>query len=1457
VLRRSVRQAVAPLLKQLDTRRAGLSTLAAVLIAGLVVSCEGSPVAVREFPVAAAVAGVVSYVQGTAASNASKTIAVPLAAATAKGNLVAVGFDYAGTTFTSIADNQGNAFTQVGTEITTPGGARTRLYYARNIKGGSETVTINLAANSPYLEVYVSEYTGADTLNPLDVSAQNTGSSSSVTSGSAVTTSANDLLMAFCIGDNSCTAGSGFTARSTYHSNLMEDRSLTTAASYAATGSANSGWGIIMAALRPQSASPPLPVASVTVAPATASIIAGATQALAATTRDAGGNVLTGRVVTWTTSNAAVATVSTAGVVTGVAAGGPVTITATSEGQSGSSAISVTPVPVATVTVAPATASITVGTTQALTATTWDAGGNVLGGRVITWATGNAALATVSSAGVVAGVAAGGPVTITATSEGKSGTAAITVTVVPVASVTVAPATASVTVGETAPLTATTKDANGNVLTGRSVTWTTSNSALATVSASGVVTAVAAGGPVTITASSEGKSGTAAITVTAVPVASVEVTPATASVVVGQTVPLTATAKDANGNALTGRVIAWTTGNAAVATVSNGGVVTGVAGGGPVTITASSEGQSGSAAITVTVPPVASVTVLPATASVSVGQTVLLSATTRDANGTALSGREITWETSDAAVATVDAAGVVTGVAAGGPVTITATSEGQSGGASVTVAVPVARVTIVPTEASVVIGQTVLLTATTSDADGGVLTGRVISWSTSNASLATVSATGLVTGVAAGGPVTITASSEGRSGTAAITVTLPPVVSVTVNPAAASVVSGQAVSLSATTRDANGAVLTGRTIAWSTGDPSLATVSPTGVVTGVAAGGPVTITASCEGKDGSAVITVLAAVASVTVAPATGSVMVGQTVPLSATTGDAGGNVLTGRTVTWTTSNAAVATVSPAGVVTGVSAGGPVTITATSEGKSGVAAITVTPVPVASVTVAPATTSVNVGQWVTLAATLKDASGNTLTGRVIGWATSDPSLATVSPTGIVTGVVAGGPVTITASSEGQFGTAAVTVQAASPTGYVYPLRVGPTSRYLVDQTGKPFFLAGDAAWSLFSQLTDQDADTYLAARQQSGFNLVMANVIEHKFASNAPRDIYGLAPFTGANFTTPNDAYFAHVDYIVQSAAAKGIVVLMAPAYLGVSCGSQGWASEIKAASDADLGAWGRYLGARYGGYDNIIWLIGGDVDPRTCGVTSRLQAMVAGIQQNDTRHLFTAHNSSGQMAITPWAGAAWLTINDVYTYSSTLYRQALTAYHVSPTIPFFLIESAYENEHGSTGQSLRAQSYWTVLSGGFGHIYGNCPVWSFASPGTSNFCSSSNWKAQLTSQGARNIQYLQSMFSTRHWYALVPDEGHTAITAGYGSNTSSSYVTAATASDGSSVIAYLPSSRTLTVNGRALGGSMTAWWYKPSTGAATLIGTYSTSSSRQFTPPSSGDWVLVLDNPSLNFPPP
>ena len=527
-------------------------------------------------------------------------------------------------------------------------------------------------------------------------------------------------------------------------------------------------------------------------------------------------------------------------------------------------------------------------------------------------------------------------------------TATVTVAgcVAPVAAVTVSPAAPTVQVGQTAQLTATPQDANGTPLSGRAVTWASNNTAVAMVNGSGLVTAVATGAA-TITATSEGQSGTAVVTVSNVPVASVTVTPASASVPQGATVQLTATPRDANGTALTGRVVTWGSNNTAVATVSGSGLVSG-AGAGSATITATSEGQSGTAAITVTAP----------TGQLAIGDSVQATTSTWV--------RNIAQPPADPATGTppsvigTQSAGA-RGVVDSGPVLNT--TPGGDGAiryhvlfaaapsgwvvqdylVKIVPTVPVASVTVSPASVSVLQGQTVQLTATPRDANGNPLTGRVITWQSSNSAIASVNGSGLVSGVAAGGPVTITATSEGQSGTASITVSGVPVASVTVSPASASVPAGQTVQLSATLRDANGNILTGRSVTWASNNTSVATVTGTGLVTGKVAGSA-TITATSEGQNGTAAITVTPVpVASVTVTPATAGVAVGSTVQLTATPKDANGNTLTGRVVTWQSSNSAIASVNGSGLVSGVAAGGPVTITATSEGRSGTSAITVTP----------------------------------------------------------------------------------------------------------------------------------------------------------------------------------------------------------------------------------------------------------------------------------------------------------------------------------------------------------------------------------------------------------------------------------------------------------------------------------------------------------------------------------
>ncbi|AHG91641.1 Ig domain protein group 2 domain protein [Gemmatirosa kalamazoonensis] len=797
----------------------------------------------------------------------------------------------------------------------------------------------------------------------------------------------------------------------------------------------------------------PANVASLDLQPAAASLTVGDTLTVRATALDAAGHALAGRVITWTSGAPGVVSAAPNGKLTALGAGTAV-ILATSGRASATMTVTVRAVPAAGVRILPSSLVMLVGDARDLAATAVDAGGNALP-YPITFASSDERVAVVSSAGRVLALALG-TVQITASAGGAQGTATVSVVPDPVVAVAVSGMPPSLLPGATAQLSAAATNRFGTAVTGRPVTWATSDAAVATVSPGGLVTAVGAGSAV-ISATIDGVTGSTTASVSQVPVARVTIALGTGSLQPAQTTQATATAYDAAGNALAGRAFAFTTSNAAVATVSASGVVTAVADG-TATITASAGGQSASATVTVTTPAtpppppppppsVATVAVSLASPSLTVGQGTAATATLRDASGNVLTGRPVTWATSDPAIATVSTTGAVTAVAAG-TATISATSGGVTGSATLTVTAvsppppppppAVASITVSLGTASLPLGNATLATATVRDAAGNVLTGRTVTWASSDLTVATVAPSGAVIGVGLGS-ATISATSGGVTGSASVTVVAQapaPVAAISVSLGSASLVVGQSTGATATLRDAAGNVLTGRPIAWTTSNASVATVSSSGQVVAVAPG-TATITATSGSASGSASLTVSAPppapVATVSVSLGASSLVTGGSTTASATLRDAAGNVLTGRPVTWASSDASIATVSASGGVTAV-APGTVTISATSGGVTGSATLTVTappPAPVASIAVSLGSTSLTVGSATSATATLRDAAGNVLTGRPLTWASSDPTVATVSPSGGVIAVGVGSA-TISATSGGVTGSAALTVTAPPP-----------------------------------------------------------------------------------------------------------------------------------------------------------------------------------------------------------------------------------------------------------------------------------------------------------------------------------------------------------------------------------------------------------------------------------------
>lgn len=247
---------------------------------------------------------------------------------------------------------------------------------------------------------------------------------------------------------------------------------------------------------------------------------------------------------------------------------------------------------------------------------------------------------------------------------------------------------------------------------------------------------------------------------------------------------------------------------------------------------------------------------------------------------------------------------------------------------------------------------------------------------------------------------------------------------VSVTPRVSSLRVGQTQQLAATLLDKTGATISGGAVTWTSAEPTIATVSSTGLVTMLTTGSTA-IQATIDGVTGIASLQGVAAVATVSVTPFSRNLRVAESLPLSYTLRDAAGNTLLARAVTFSSSAPTVATISADGVVTGIAAGN-TTITVTSETRTATYNLTVEVVlPVNTVTVAPLNATVAIGGTQQLTATLRDANNTVVTGRPITWTTlSAASVGTVSATGLVN-VLTAGSVVVNATSEGKVGTAII------------------------------------------------------------------------------------------------------------------------------------------------------------------------------------------------------------------------------------------------------------------------------------------------------------------------------------------------------------------------------------------------------------------------------------------------
>ncbi len=407
---------------------------------------------------------------------------------------------------------------------------------------------------------------------------------------------------------------------------------------------------------------------------------------------------------------------------------------------------------------------------------------------------------------------------------------------------------------------------------------------------------------------------------------------------------------------------------------------------------------------------------------------------------------------------------------------------------------------------------------------------------------------------------------------------------------------------------------------------------------------------------------------------------------------------------------------------------------------------------------------------------------------------------------------------------------------------IFPLTV--SHGMLKTSSGDPFLIVGDSPWYLIQGPDREGAEKYLENRSQKGINSIVLCLIASEL--NGTADAYGNMPFlTKDDFSTPNPAYFDHVDFVLDKAMELEIEVFLYPAWLGYNTGNghpEGWYSQVIANGPSKMHAYGRYLGTRYKNYPNIIWVMGGDSPPGEA--LDEIREMVRGIEETAGPQIFSVQNGRFESGITEYASEDWVDLNTTYADHSTAARYLLADHNRD--FPFYFTEGSYENT-GISDVSVRSQMYLPVLMGSNGHIFGNKPLYAFKS----------GWDDPeiLESQGSRDLERSGKFFRSRSWEELVPDKDHKLLIKGSGDVNSSIYAAAALTSDAGTGIIYTPDNRQLTVDLTRISGNKThAWWYQPSTGSVHDLGQINDDAAKTFTPPSGGDWLLVLDDDAHNL---
>jgi hypothetical protein len=429
------------------------------------------------------------------------------------------------------------------------------------------------------------------------------------------------------------------------------------------------------------------------------------------------------------------------------------------------------------------------------------------------------------------------------------------------------------------------------------------------------------------------------------------------------------------------------------------------------------------------------------------------------------------------------------------------------------------------------------------------------------------------------------------------------------------------------------------------------------------------------------------------------------------------------------------------------------------------------------------------------------------------------------------------------------------------------LKVSPNGRYLVKPDGSPFFWMGDTAWELFHRLDREQASYYLKRRSEQGFTVVQAVALAEFDGLHTP-NAYGDLPLKFDDPTQPSEAYFKHVDYIIDKAAENNIVIAFLPTW-GDKIFKSTWGKGPEIFTTENAKVYGKWLGNRYKDRKNIVWIIGGDRNPEKDMHKAIWRSLAEGIaagvggQQNALMSFHPQPNDIG--AGEYFYDDAWLDFNmfqNGHCRDTRVFDKIQASYQRTPVKPVLDGEPLYEDHPVcfnardlgySNAYDVRKYAYLDVFSGAFGHTYGCHDIWQFYSPyreavNGPRTC----WQEAMELPGASQMKFLRRLIESRPMLDRVPDQSLIVE-----NDLSAAERIQATRGKDYAFI-YTAAGNPFTVNANKISGTkLNASWYNPRNGEVKKLDAVNYKDQQQFTPPSTGhgqDWILILDDASKNY---